>query len=143
MIFTYFFHEVETGLTKIGKSRHPSNRLKWIQSREKKKLIPLKILKGDKEKSLHQKHAEFRVKGEWFLLPKEMTDPWLKKPVKDINGFPKTRTVSLSDLAFVIIRLRSIEECKTFADVLTKTVVDSCTEKELEKAKRYVYSSKP
>lgn len=92
MKYTYFFHNPDSGLTKIGKTSQPAARFKAIRSQEKVKLVSKCLLKGDCELRMHARFVEFRVIGEWFRLDDETLSKIQSMPGNLITdaftGFP-------------------------------------------------------
>jgi len=70
-MFTYWFHNPETGLTKIGRTSSPKRRFGTLSS--KFPVVAMRIIKGDVEAKMHRDFARFRVHGEWFALPEKET----------------------------------------------------------------------
>ena len=74
--YVYFLRDVNTGLTKIGKSIHPHARQKDLEYEFKTKLEPIAVAKThnalELEKSLHERFKDSRVSGEWFDLDKPL-----------------------------------------------------------------------
>lgn len=67
---TYFISDGT--LVKIGRSVDPLRRLATFQTSSPEKLKIVLTLDGDRELDLHQRFAEFRVRGEWFRPSVEM-----------------------------------------------------------------------
>lgn len=62
--YVYFIRDHETGLIKIGRSKHPEDRRKSIQSKIGHKLAILATMATvDLEKRLHEKFDQYRVTG--------------------------------------------------------------------------------
>lgn len=76
--FVYFIFSTETERVKIGIARDPWRRLAHLQigAPEELGLIGFMIA-GDareRERSLHERFASIRVRGEWFRLTDELMD---------------------------------------------------------------------
>ncbi len=67
---TYLMRDLNTGLTKIGKSISPSVRERTLQS-EKPTISLFKISDSPIERELHELFRIKRVRGEWFNLADE------------------------------------------------------------------------
>lgn len=72
MVYLILCHEDNT--CKIGFSAYPKARLKAIQTSVPKKLILYAVIQGEalKEKDLHEKFKDYRLKGEWFQAHPEI-----------------------------------------------------------------------
>ncbi|MCP4336644.1 MAG: hypothetical protein GY679_02205 [Mycoplasma sp.] len=66
----YFIGNQEEGNVKIGFSTDVNRRIKELQTSSPSKLKILKTFPGDisKERELHERFKEYRIKGEWFEL---------------------------------------------------------------------------
>lgn len=64
----YFAHRESDGLIKIGCSVYPESRAKQLSSDLKTKVKIIGVAPGGffEERSLHRRHAEHRIRGEWF-----------------------------------------------------------------------------
>jgi hypothetical protein len=67
---TYFISDGQR--VKIGKSRNPPSRLAQLQTSHAAQLTLLLSIEEDEEKTLHQRFAAFRLRGEWFTLSPEI-----------------------------------------------------------------------
>lgn len=73
----YFIHSKATKAIKIGYSAHsPKVRLRELQTATAEKLSLLGWIAGsrDDERDLHQRFAEYRIRGEWFRYTGELID---------------------------------------------------------------------
>lgn len=70
----YFIHAAEIGRVKIGYAKYPWARLSKMQSDCPCELVLLAFIEGDKivERSLHQRFADYRHRGEWFTYDGEL-----------------------------------------------------------------------
>lgn len=64
---TYLMIDHNTNLYKIGSSDEPKYRERTLQS-EKPTIELLYVLEDNREKELHERFAQYRVRGEWFDL---------------------------------------------------------------------------
>lgn len=76
---------------KIGRTTDPTERLKNLQAGSPAPLAYVKIVEAHPtlEGALHRQFARYRLHGEWFTLPDEMTEvllarldgaPWITHP---------------------------------------------------------------
>jgi len=72
--YIYFFQSVRTGSVKIGYSKRPLDRLKYLQTAASDELRCLAIIAGnrDDERGLHERFSVHRLKGEWFAPAEEI-----------------------------------------------------------------------
>lgn len=85
MKFTYLFNRKSDGLTKIGRSASPADRIKTLGGVSRMSVIA--VIPNDCEAELHRKHANYRVSGEWFRLPADVLEDYKQKhPVHELPG---------------------------------------------------------
>ena len=75
----YVIRNMNTGAVKIGKSRHPKSRLSQLQSSHSETLHLEATLPGITEKVAHDMLNQYRVRGEWFLIPDDVLAEFVKE----------------------------------------------------------------
>jgi hypothetical protein len=72
----YFIQEPAEDAIKIGYSTEPSRRLSTLQTSHPRDLELLAVWPGDQnlEKQIHERFAQFRIRGEWFRPAQELLD---------------------------------------------------------------------
>jgi hypothetical protein len=71
MRVTYLMLNNRNGYIKIGVSNNPSYREKTLQSEEPEIILIATAPDADLERALHREYADYRIRGEWFLLRPE------------------------------------------------------------------------
>lgn len=70
--YVYLFHDAETGMYKIGKSKNPDNRLSQVRTSTANNIVCFCTIETHEmttlEAELHQQFATQRIRGEWFSL---------------------------------------------------------------------------
>lgn len=108
----YLMYNARNGYIKIGKSNNPQFREKTLQS-EEPEIDLMASCRGDIEKALHAHFAHYRLRGEWFNLPKaqiaELFQTWnfqligqgelIACRIFGHHGLPQTREIKLIRLA--------------------------------------------
>lgn len=83
--YTYFIQSSYNRLIKIGYSRKIKTRMKDLQNSSPDELILLLLIKGNREKELHEKFRPYRKHGEWFEPSREILQYLLDLIVKNKN----------------------------------------------------------
>lgn len=85
---TYLVSLEGSHLVKIGASKNPESRLKFLQTGLPMDLYLLWSVPGEYEYPLHQRFAKYRYRGEWFDL-RELGDPVtvVTDALNEIRGF--------------------------------------------------------
>lgn len=82
-MFLYLFHELDTNIYKIGISNDPERRLNDLQTGSSRKIELAAYIKCEHavviEQSLHDQLSKYRLRGEWFELPKHVVLHILKE----------------------------------------------------------------
>lgn len=96
--FVYFIRAVGTSRIKLGFSAEPEKRLRELQTASPNRLVLLAKWPGTVaiERQLHKEFAEYRVRGEWFKLPRPLIEQLLgsAKPVRSVEK-PNTEDLRL------------------------------------------------
>lgn len=71
-IKTYIIDAVGTELVKIGKSYDVETRMRAMQGGSPARLSILRIIPFNCERAMHQRYAQLRQHGEWFLFDVDM-----------------------------------------------------------------------
>lgn len=92
----YLIQAVETGLYKIGVSKHPNKRIKELKTGNGSdlKLITTysSIFSHKIEKALHNNLSHLRKEGEWFQLSLEDELSFISKCMKFERGIEQLKT---------------------------------------------------
>ena len=64
---TYCILDSKSNLVKIGKSKHPSKRLKELSTGNGNNLKLIGCIDGDCERELHENFRHLHINGEWFI----------------------------------------------------------------------------
>ena len=96
--YIYLVLDEETGYIKIGRAKEPSARERTLQS-QKPMVTMLFSFPADarKEKELHHKYAEFRVRGEWFKLSMMQVEE-IRQHLSELGEKSADYTLSVSTL---------------------------------------------
>jgi len=108
--YVYFIEATGLNRVKIGYATNPTKRIKDLDTGSAVNLELLGVVPGSlaKERQLHQKFAQYRIKGEWFNYSdeikdyvKENTSLELQQPKK-----PQTFNKANADMFKALVALR-------------------------------------
>jgi hypothetical protein len=92
---TYLVYCPEAYAVKIGVARCLAKRLKSLQGGCPFELIPVVLLRGDREKELHKRFAKHRIRHEWFRMCDELAAFIVSCPlIPIVDSFPDIHNVA-------------------------------------------------